>query len=84
LSLSRALRRYISLPIVSDQSAQLVPGLGGDTISAKFPSREGLPTGYLPFLETPRLEHLDQTTYEQKACCGLNSSSYINRLIDKC
>ena len=30
LSLSRALRRYISLPIVSDQSAQLVLGLGGD------------------------------------------------------
>jgi hypothetical protein len=32
LSLSKALRRYISLPIVSDQSAQLVPGLGGDSI----------------------------------------------------
>jgi hypothetical protein len=31
LSLSKALRRYISLPIASDQSAQLVPGLGGDT-----------------------------------------------------
>ena len=31
MSLSRALRRYISLPIASDQSAQLVPGLGGDT-----------------------------------------------------
>jgi hypothetical protein len=30
LSLSKALRRYISLPIASDQSAQLVPGLGGD------------------------------------------------------
>ena len=30
LSLSKALCRYISLPIVSDQSAQLVPGLGGD------------------------------------------------------
>ena len=30
MSLSKALRRYISLPIVSDQSAQLVPGLGGD------------------------------------------------------
>jgi hypothetical protein len=31
LSLSKALRRYISLPIASDQSAQLVPGLGGDS-----------------------------------------------------
>ena len=31
LSLSKALRRYISLPIASDQSAQLVLGLGGDT-----------------------------------------------------
>ena len=31
LSLSKALRRYISLPIASDQLAQLVPGLGGDT-----------------------------------------------------
>ena len=30
MSLSKALRRYISLPIASDQSAQLVPGLGGD------------------------------------------------------
>jgi hypothetical protein len=30
LSLSKALRRYISLPIASNQSAQLVPGLGGD------------------------------------------------------
>jgi len=32
LSLSKALRRYISLPIVSDQSAQLVPGLSGDSL----------------------------------------------------
>jgi hypothetical protein len=32
LSLSKALRRYISLPIASDQSAQLVPGLGGDSV----------------------------------------------------
>jgi hypothetical protein len=32
LSLSKALRRYISLPIAFDQLAQLVPGLGGDTI----------------------------------------------------
>jgi hypothetical protein len=31
LSRSSALRRYISPPITSDQSAQLVPGLGGDT-----------------------------------------------------
>jgi hypothetical protein len=31
LSLSKALHRYISLPIASDQSAQLVLGLGGDT-----------------------------------------------------
>ena len=32
LSLSKALCRYISLPITSDQLAQLVPGLGGDSI----------------------------------------------------
>ena len=31
MSWSKALRRYISLPIASDQLAQLVPGLGGDT-----------------------------------------------------
>ena len=30
LSQSSALHRYISLPIASDQSAQLVPGHGGD------------------------------------------------------
>jgi hypothetical protein len=32
LSLSKALRRYISLPIASNQLAQLVPGLGGDKL----------------------------------------------------
>ena len=32
LSLSKALRRYISLPIAFDQSAQLVQGLSGDNI----------------------------------------------------
>jgi hypothetical protein len=31
LSLSKALCRYISLPITSDQSAQLVPGLGSNS-----------------------------------------------------
>jgi hypothetical protein len=31
LSLSKALRRYISLPIASNQSARLVLGLSGDT-----------------------------------------------------
>ena len=30
LSLSKARRRYISLPIVFNQLAQLVPGPGGD------------------------------------------------------
>ena len=34
LSLSKALHRYISLPIASNQSAQLVPGLGSDTVAA--------------------------------------------------
>jgi hypothetical protein len=38
LSLSKALRRYISLPIVSDQSAQLVPGLGGDSCAEDWTS----------------------------------------------
>jgi hypothetical protein len=36
LSRSKALRRYISLPIASDQSAQLVPGLGGDILLANL------------------------------------------------
>ena len=34
LSLSSALHRYISLPSAFDQSAQLVPGSGSDTITA--------------------------------------------------
>jgi len=34
LSLSKALHRYISLPIASNQSAQLVPGLGSDKVDA--------------------------------------------------
>ena len=52
LSLSRALRRYISLPIASDQSAQLVPGLGGDI---QTPQQALLSEARLP--KDPRTVH---------------------------
>ena len=48
MSLSKALRRYISLPIASDQSAQLVPGLGGDKLGL------GIKLGLRPLLPNKR------------------------------
>ena len=47
LSQSSALCRYISLPIASNQLAQLVPGLGSDTV--------GPPAGGGPFVGGARL-----------------------------
>jgi hypothetical protein len=59
LSWSSALRRYISLPIVSDQLAQLVPGCGGDTkpVAAgpddDCPHHLACPVPVAPFASSP-------------------------------